>query len=48
MHIKYICKHGYLVSQCRCIGTKNVQVVACPDYCPKKEGKNATEGESKG
>lgn len=32
-HFRYECKHGIVVSQCRCPGGR-VTIVACPDRCP--------------
>ncbi len=30
------CKHGRVVEQCRCIGTKTVQIVDCPPTCHRE------------
>lgn len=32
------CPHGEVVSQCRCMGPKDVVTVACTDRCLKKHG----------
>jgi hypothetical protein len=33
-HFKKVCKHGRLVTQCRCPGpVKSVIIVPCPDSC---------------
>lgn len=33
MHERQVCKHGVLVSQCRCPGPKVDTVVPCPPEC---------------
>lgn len=45
-HFRKVCKHGVLVSQCRCPGPKEDTIVICPTYCKEKDVEsNATSQE---
>ncbi len=37
-HRRQVCGHGDVVMQCRCVGPKVEQVVACPTRCLTKHG----------
>lgn len=30
-HWVEVCRHGFIVRQCRCLGEKDVRLVTCPD-----------------
>ena len=32
-HFREVCRHGTIVTQCRCIGPKADRIVACPSHC---------------
>lgn len=43
MHQKQLCKHGIVVSQCRCPNPHKVTVeVPCPEYCDKRDSETIT------
>lgn len=36
-HDKQVCKHGTIVTQCRCPGPKQTVIVRCPIWCKERE-----------
>lgn len=37
MHAIKVCKHGKIVSRCRCIGPHTTVVVPCPESCKETD-----------
>lgn len=48
-HMRYECKHGKLVSQCRCPSPNKVtRITDCPDSCARRdEDKDDNESSSR-